>query len=393
MREAGVAAPEVWAELERRLTSDLTYESGRILGSMCTLPHDFATEVYSRYTHKNLGDPGLFPASAALERELLAEIGGLFGDSSVGGCIVSGGTEGNIIAVKTARDLRPEVTQPEVVVPETAHISFEKACDILRVKLRKARLGPGYQLDLAHYESLINENTVGLVGVAGTTSLGLLDPIDAIGRLSKKYKVFFHVDAAFGGFVLPFLRDLGHAIPPWDFSVRDVDSITADPHKMGMGVIPSGGFLVRHSHLVQKLGYEIPYLAGGGFKHMSFTGTRPGAAAISFWALMQHLGRAGFRSVVAQCWENTQYLKEELSKIEGIRLACEPVTNVVGIVSDTTLTDSICRVDDALRQRGWALGIFKQFNLARVVLMPHIRRQHVDEFVRDLREVVAGLRS
>jgi tyrosine decarboxylase/aspartate 1-decarboxylase len=116
----------------------------------------------------------------------------------------------------------------------------------LGIKLRKANLKDDFQLDLNHFESLINRNTCGVVGIAGTTSLGLVDPIKEMGDIIEDNEIFFHVDAAFGGFILPFLKYLNFQVPLWDFSVPSVDSITADPHKMGFGIIPTGGIFLRN---------------------------------------------------------------------------------------------------------------------------------------------------
>jgi len=244
MQEEGLEKREILNLLEKKLEKDFSYDSGSILGSMCTEPLDLAKEIYIKYISKNLGDPGLFLGTAALEEELIFEIGALYGNKNIIGTFTTGGSEANLIAMRIARNLRSDIRNPEVVIPASAHISFDKAADLLNLKLRKVKLKDNFQVDLNHYESLINKNTCAVVGVAGTTSLGLIDPIEEIGKLVEGKNIFFHIDAAFGGFVLPFLKRLGYQIPRWDFSVKSVDSITADPHKMGLGIIPSGGYFV-----------------------------------------------------------------------------------------------------------------------------------------------------
>ena len=390
MQEKGLEKQEILSILEKKLEKDFSYSTGSVLGSMCTEPLDLGVEIYMKYISKNLGDPGLFLGTAALEEELISEIGELFNEKNIIGTFTTGGSEANLIAMRIAKKLRPDIKSPEVVVPCSAHISFDKAADLLGIKLRKATLNDNFELDLTHFESLINRNTCGVVGIAGTTSLGLIDPIEEIGTLIKDNDIFFHIDAAFGGFILPFLKKLNYTIPAWDFSVNAVDSITADPHKMGLGIIPSGGFFLRDSSILQKIGFEIPYLAGGHFKHFHIVGTRSGGTVIAFWAILKSLGFNGFVKIVKRCMDNTKYLSSQINDITGIKLVTNPVTNVVGITTESG--ESICRIDEDLRKRNWMLGKFEEFNLIRVVIMPHVQKSHLQNFIEDLTKIIKKLK-
>jgi tyrosine decarboxylase / aspartate 1-decarboxylase len=379
---------DVLEEVRFRTQNDNTYRSGKILGAMTTDPHEFARYVYTKYIERNLGDPGLIPGTKQIETELVGMIGSILGDPTVLGNMVSGGTEANLIAAFMAKKSHPEIKQPEIVVPDSAHYSFDKAAELMDIKIRRARLDDKYQIDLEHYESLVNENTIAAISVAGTTALGLVDPIKEIGKIARKNNLFYHVDGAFGGLILPFLKRMGHQLPEFDMSIPEIVSYTVDPHKMGMGVNPSGMFLVKNGQFNKnKFGFEIPYLAGGGFKSFNITGTRPGASAISFWALLQHLGQDGFSKIIGNCWKNTLYLKNLIEDIPEVEIATEPQTPVLGLKLTTPTDLSLCKFDFKLRERGWALGIFKQWKLARVVMMPHIKTEHLDAFVKDLKKI------
>jgi tyrosine decarboxylase/aspartate 1-decarboxylase len=389
MQEKGLNKKEIVKILDEKLKPDLSYDSGYILGSMCTDALNFGKEIYMNYVCKNLGDPGLFPGTAQLEKELVHDIGDLFGEKNISGTFTTGGSEANIIAMRIARDIHPEIKKPEMIVPKSAHYSFDKGAAMLGITLRKARLNRNFEVDLNHYKSLINENTVGVVGVAGTTSLGLVDPIGEIGKLIKEKEIFFHIDAAFGGFVLPFLKKLGYKVPPWDFNLSSVDSITADPHKMGLGIIPSGGLFLREPKILQETGFEIPYLAGGNFKHLNIVGTRSGGTVIAFWAIVKYLGVEGFLKIVNDCMETTRFLAKKIEGIKGIKLAAEPFMNVVGITTETG--ESICELEESLRSRKWMLGKFLDFNLVRIVVMPHVKKSYLSRFISDLKAVVKEL--
>ncbi len=386
MIEKGLNQQDILNILEEKLKSDHCYESGQILGSMCTDPLAFGKKVYLKYMHKNLGDPGLFPSTAKLEDELISEIGELYHGKNIIGTFTTGGSEANIIAMRIAKKLRPDIKKPEIIVPASAHASFDKGEDFLGLKIQKANLKDNFELDLEHYESLINKNTCGVVGIAGTTSLGLIDPIEKIGKLVEGKNIFFHVDAAFGGFMLPFLKELGYDIPKWDFAVKSVSSITSDPHKMGLGIIPTGGFLIRDPSVLHKTGFEIPYLAGGGFKHFHIVGTRPGGTVISFWAIMRLLGMEGYKKIVKECMESTEYLEKRIAEIDGVKLAVKPKMNIVGLTTENG--ESICEIDDKLREKKWMLGKFLDYNLIRIVIMPHVTQNHLSRFCNDLEEII-----
>jgi len=392
MLQEGLNKEEILRILAAKLVQDCSYDSGFILGSMCTEPLEFGKEIYMKFLSKNLGDPGLFQGSANLEEELIEDIGQLFGGEKITGTITTGGSESNIIAMRIARKLRPDIKKPEFIIPRSAHVSFDKGEDLMAgsIKIRKVNLKEDYTLDLDHFESLLTKNTCGIVGIAGTTSLGLIDPIKEMGDLIENKNVFFHVDAAFGGFVLPFLKKLNYDIAPWDFSVKQVDSITADPHKMGLGIIPTGGFFLRDAILRHKTGFEIPYLAGGNFKHFNIVGTRAGGQIIAFWAILKFLGIEGFTKIVKECMDNTEYLVKLISEIKGIKLVAKPEMNVVGITTESG--ESICELNEELRKRNWMLGKFTEFNLIRVVIMPHIKKEHLFKFGHDLEECVKKLK-
>jgi len=392
--EKGFSKSKVIADINMAVADDQQYDTGHILGSMCTTPHTFAIKIASMYPEKNLGDPGLFPGTSRLEAETIQMLGDMLGDEHVVGNIVGGGSEANIIAMRVAKKFKENLEKPEVLAPETVHASFYKAADFMGFKIKALKLDKDFEFDLAEFDSAINKNTIGVVGIAGTTSLGLVDPIEQMGKIieSKNNDIFFHVDAAFGGFVLPFLRDLGYKLPKFDFLVPQVMSMTCDPHKMGLNLIPSGSFILREHFYKDVLGFDIPYLAGGAFKHFNVMGTRPGNVVLACWGLMRHLGREGYRAVVKECWDNTLYLRERLKELEKyIGVAREPMINVLGMTSNTNVPMS--EIDKALRNKGWYLGFFRNMNppIERIVVMPHVKSPAIDVFIEDLGKIVREL--
>jgi len=387
LQEKGIPRNTILRELKTRLGKDLTYDSGRILGSMCTSPHPFARQIYARLLEKNLGDPGLFPASAEIEREAVQMLGLLLSHPGAVGHIVSGGTEANILAMWMARNLHNNRCN-EVVAPQSVHLSFEKAADLLNLKLVKVKLDDNFRMDLEDAQRRISDKTCALVGVAGTTGLGVVDPIAELSELSLSHNVTLHVDAAFGGFVLPFLRELDFDVPDFDFRQPGVSSVTIDAHKMGLAPIPAGGILFRDAGMMKAVSKRVSYLAGGETEQTTLVGTRPGASSLAVWALLKHMGREGYRKTAKRCMQMTLKLASGIEQINGLRLVTRPTLNIVGIKSEEPSTELLAQT---LRRRGWAVALFPSH--IRIVVMPHVTASHIDVFLEDLNDAVKKLKS
>ena len=188
----------------------MSYEEPGILGSMCTSPLEFANKIFAMYLHKNLGDPGLWLGTWAIEKDVVKMIGKLLNDAEATGFLVTGGTEANIIAMKTARDGARFNGRQEIIVPASAHASFDKSADLMRLKVIKVPLSEDYTVDIEGVEEAISKNTVAIVGIAGSTSLGTIDNIEKLSEIAIERGIYLHVDAAFGGFVIPFLNKMGY---------------------------------------------------------------------------------------------------------------------------------------------------------------------------------------
>jgi tyrosine decarboxylase/aspartate 1-decarboxylase len=383
LRDEGLPQEEVLQILDELRERDHRYN--RFLSTMCTVPHRIAVQAHSAFIETNLGDPGLFPGTAEIERRVIAAIGEMLGSPRAVGYVSTGGTESNIQAIRAARNAArregkiSKAKAGNIVVPDSAHFSFDKIGDLLGLDVRKAALDPELKADLQSVTSLVDERTVALVGIAGTTEYGQVDPIQGLGRLAVEEGIHLHVDAAFGGFVLPFLE----GVLPWDFWVKGVSSITIDPHKMGLSTIPAGGLLFREEQDLNMLEADTHYLTVK--RQASLTGTRSGAAAAATYAVMMHLGRSGFKKVVSYCMDLTIYLVAGARKI-GAAPVIEPVMNVVGL-----RVDSPEQVREGLLRRNWHVSLTREPKALRLILMPHMTKENIDLFLEDLdRVLMAG---
>lgn len=380
MQYNGMSREKVIESLREYKKKDLTYQSGRILGSMCTCPHPVALEAYSMFLESNLGDPGLFPGTKDLEDEVITILGDMLGKQGVHGHIITGGTEANLMAVRAARNLS-EIKDAEIIVPKSAHFSFKKAAEMLCLSLKEAELDENYRVDLTSVEDLISDRTVAVVGVAGTTELGKIDPILGLSEICMDNDIYLHVDAAFGGFSIPFLRDAGYDLPEFDFKIPGVSSMTIDPHKMGLAPIPTGGILFRHRKYLESMSIETPYLTED--RQSTIVGTRTGASTAATWALLKHLGRDGYRKIATRCMELTDFLADGIEKA-GFELVTEPELNIVAFHSPKMTMDEISQ---GMMDKGWLPSVSAYPEAIRIIVMPHIKKEHLLNFLSDLTDL------
>lgn len=369
MRDRGVPAAQVWRELREARDEDLRFRDARILASMCTEPLPIARRAHAAFLEANLGNPGLYKGTWRLERETLRMLERLLHGRNVGGFTVSGATEGNITALWMARNV---THRREVVYGRTAHFSVRKAVDLLGMRGVEIGHDDAYRMDADQLRRAVTKDTAAVVAVAGTTELGQVDPIDAIGEVCED-RTFLHVDAAFGGFVLPFLE--GARVPPWDFRVPGVSSLVLDAHKMGMATIPASHLLVREASHFARIAVESPYLTT--VYQTSLLGTRSSAGVAAAYAAMRTLGREGYRKIVARCMRNTRTIVEA-AREAGVEPVIEPVMNVVAF----PLRD-VAAVQRRLEARGWRVSTARNPRALRLVVMPHITAKAAASFADD----------
>ncbi len=370
MNQKGLSQKKVLSLLNNAKQKDISYE--KVLSSMCTKPHPIAVKAHMRFIDSNLGDFGLFPGTKELEEKVINIMGNLFGEPNACGYITTGGTESNIQALRVARNLGKK-KRPNIVIPSSAHFSFDKIANLLGIEVRKAALDNEFKVDMNSVKSLMDDDTVALVGIAGSTEFGSIDPIDELAQLALSRDIFLHVDAAFGGFVIPFLDKKYE----FDFSLKGVTSITADPHKMGLSIIPAGGLLFKEESCLLPLEIDTPYLTIRA-QH-SLTGTRSGAAVASAYAVMMHLGREGYGKIVRRCIKMTRRLVEGVKEI-GVQPLVEPVMNIVAL--DVPNLDEVRK---ELRAKGWFTSITRKPRAMRLIIMPHLNEEDIELFISDFR--------
>ena len=363
---------KILLELKKYYKKDFSFSKGQILGSMCTQPLPIAKKAYSMFLETNIGDPKLFPGSKEIEKKYLFFLKKLLNAPKKGqGIIGSGGTESNISAIWLAKKLNP--SKKELVIPESAHFSFKKIESIMGIKLKFIKLNKNYQMDIKEAEEKINSNTLGVIGIAGTTELGVIDPINKLSDLCEKENVFLHIDAAFGGYIIPFLEKLGYNLPKFDFRNSGVCSITIDAHKMGCSTIPLGSLIVRNKEWLERISVDTPYISS--MKQPGILATRSAAPVAAAYAVAKYLGVEGYTNIVKKCMNNTFYTVKRIEEI-GLELVIRPTINVIAI----KLTNPK-KIVDNLTKQGYKINKIDRLSAIRIVIMPHVTKPVIDEFI------------
>jgi tyrosine decarboxylase/aspartate 1-decarboxylase len=340
-------------------------EFDRVLSSMCTEPHPEARRAAESVLATNPGDPATYPTVADLEDEAVELLGTIAGLDNPAGYVASGGTEANVQAVRIARE-RSDASDPNVVVPASAHFSFNKAATLLGVELRITPLDGDRRADPEAMADAADEDTAMILGVAGSTEYGRVDPIPDLAAVAASVDAMLHVDAAWGGYLLPFTDR------QWSFEHAPVDTMTIDPHKVGQAAIPAGGILVREPSLLDELAVDTPYLESTS--QATLSGTRSGAGVASAVAAMRELWPEGYREAYERATANAEWLAAALADL-GFSVV-DPSLPLVAAEIDA-------RLFAALREDGWRLSRTGNGE-TRIVCMPHVTRSALESFVADI---------
>ncbi|MGW4784534.1 tyrosine decarboxylase MfnA [Streptomyces sp. NPDC004230] len=381
--EHGRDTAAVLADLDELRRDDHNYADGTVFNSICSVPLPVTRQVFAQALETNMGDNRIFPSLRRAETEVTALLGDILGLPEAGGVATSGGTEANLLAVLAAlrRDgQRPRTGRPaRIVLPQSAHFSFDKILTMLGAEPVYAPLTPDLHVCVETLRSLVTEDTTLVVATAGTSETGAVDDIPAIAEHTSALGVPLHVDAATGGFLVPFARDLGHPLPPIGLDVPGVTSVTLDPHKYGGAPIPAGQLLVRDAADLDRLRVASHYR--GTHDHHGLLGTRPGAAVLATWAALHTMGRAGYRSLVASVFERRELLLDLLREA-GFAVVPAPDLTVV-----TVRHPEPGQLVDALERRGFIASVARRYGLLRLVVHWHQSEEQLRALVTALTAV------
>jgi glutamate/tyrosine decarboxylase-like PLP-dependent enzyme len=395
-------AQDVLAELRALREADLPTRGGRTLAyvydSGVTGVDTLGAAAHALAAAANGLDPTAFPSLLRMENDLVAQAATLLGGSErTAGAVTSGGTESCMLAVLAAREARRDITAPAMVLPVTAHAAFRKAAHLFGVRLVDVPVDPEtFRADPAAMAAAIDEDTVLVVASAPSYAHGVIDPVSEIAAVAAARGVRLHVDACIGGWVLPYLRRLGVAVPPFDLSVAGVTSISVDLHKYAY--CPKGTSVLLHADPGLRRGHYFASADWPGYTMLNTTlqSTRSGGPLAAAWAVLRHIGDDGYVRLARDTWSAVERIRTGITAVDGLRILGAPPSTLLAVAAEHGAAFDLFTVADEMRERGWYVQPQFAHGASPVNLhltITAVNRGCEDDFVTDLTDAVRAARQ
>ncbi|GAM28723.1 hypothetical protein SAMD00019534_118990 [Acytostelium subglobosum LB1] len=391
--EQGMSHNEIITFMQRLMEKDESiWSTSKVSGCVYLGENEHSqllNVAYSMFSLSNPLHPEVFPSIRKFETETIAMVANMLNaHPKVVGAMTSGGTESIVMAVKAYRDYyKNRTSTPEIVVPITIHAAFDKACGYLGIKIVHIPIGKDFKVDIKKVRRAINKNTIMLGGSAVNFPHGIIDDIEALSELALDNDIGLHVDACLGGFVLPFAEELGYSVPPFDFRLAGVTSISVDTHKFGYASKGTSVVLFGKPKLRRSMYFTAPDWPGGIYASPTLPGSRPGGLVASSWASLVAQGRQGYRNKVQGIMVTATRIIEGLRQIEGLTIIGEPKAMVVAFTCK-----NIYFVNDQMTKKGWHLNALQKPESIHIcITAKHIGMENV--FVQDVQESLRELNA
>ncbi|WP_028636490.1 pyridoxal phosphate-dependent decarboxylase family protein [Nocardioides sp. URHA0032] len=387
------------ARLREMQAADLPVHGGRTLAYVYDsgLPDvdRIGREAVAAYAGSNGLDPTAFPSLLQMENDLVGFTADLLdAPGTAVGTVTSGGTESCLLAVQSARDSRPDVEHPRMVVPSTVHAAFLKAAHYFRVEAVVVPVGPDFRVDPAAMAAALDDDlhrTVLAVVSAPSYAHGVVDPVSEVAATAAERGLRCHVDACIGGWVLPYAARLGRPVPPWTFAVDGVTSISVDLHKYAYA--PKGTSVLLHRTSEHRRPQYFAHADWPGYTMLNSTmqSTKSGGPLAGAWAVVRSLGDTGYELLSREVFEAVDRIVAGVADIAALRLVVPPDSTLLALATDATCDPfTVC---DEMAARGWYVQ--PQMGHGGWPATIHLSvsaatNAHVDELLGALREAVAA---
>jgi len=373
-----------------------------------------ADQLAAETLAKNMIDQDEYPQTEEVHRRVVSIIGRLFNapvEGEATGTATIGSSEAIMLAMlahKRSWQRRREAAgqptdRPNLVMGADVHTCWEKFARYFEVEARVVPMeAERFTIGAEQVEPLLDERTIGVAGLLGTTFTGQMDDLPSIDRLllrladERGWRIPLHIDAASGGFIAPFARP----DEPWDFRLPSVRSINVSNHKYGL-VYPGMGTVIfrDRSDLPDELVFHINYL-GGDMPNYSLNFSRPSSSVILQYFTFLRLGREGYGEIVSAMLANAAALAEKVAAIEGLGLISDgslfPIVTVRAAAGgEHDLTD----LSHLLRERGWIVPAYtlppnaERETVLRMVVKENFSRDMADMLAHDIAASMDAMRG
>lgn len=351
------------------------------------LLQDELRRMFLETAEMNFVDKAAYPEIASMEQATVRFLANaMHGDDYTSGLATTGSSEAITLALAwhqrnfIARHPELKGETLNFVISEGYHKSFEKFAVLFGAELRAIPLGKDLRANTAIAATLVDDRTFCIVGIAGSTELGMVDDIAALDEIAQIHSIPMHIDAAAGGYILPFI---GHS-HDWDFAMPSVQTINISAHKYGL-CLPGVGFLLVRNRSVMPANYNgtIEYLSGGCIEDHALSCTRNASFIVNAYHNSQKYGFEGYRSIALANIKNATYLAQQLSAIPDITHVTSGDMPVV-----TFSHKNIHTLSAHLATKGWiqaphTISPLKR-QCIRIVVRRHITRDMIDELLEHM---------
>lgn len=387
--ENGLTEAEILARMEKAGQTDVQWRDGKTAVYVFNAGPEVGAikkSAYTAYMEENGLGPVAFPSLKRMEEDVIGYALSLLHSPESGtGAMTSGGTDSITMAMKTARDYaRSEQGlhgQPNIVLPYSAHLAFDKAAHLMDIDVRRVPiLKDSYLADVPAMEEMCDANTIMVVGSAPNFPYGIIDPIGELSEMCLRHGLWLHVDACVGGFLAPFVRMNGGDILPFDFELEGVLSMSADLHKYGYCAKGASTVLFRSDALFRHMPFDYDCWSGGRMVTPTLAGTRPGGAISAAWAVMNHLGVAGYRAKQGDVVAAREKIQAGLRDM-GFEILGEPKLGLMAFHHPDAHAFALW---GKMAEKGWFTSITKDPPSLHLMLSPkHL--EVADLYLEDLR--------
>lgn len=398
MPEQGRAWDDVKADMMDRGGSDAKWRDGRTAVYVFNAGEEIAQiqkEAYAAYMSENGLGPLAFPSLAQMEQDVISMgLGLLRGPEGSTGAMTSGGTDSITMAIKTARDYaRAEQGlkgQANIVLPQSAHLAFDKAAHLMDIEVRRVpiKTDGSYQADPEAMAAQCDANTIMMVGSAPNFPHGIIDPIEALGAVAEAQGVWLHVDACVGGYFAPFARMNGVPVPAFDFEVPAVKSMSADLHKYGYAAKGASTVLFRSQALYKHMPFDLKSWSGAPMKTPTLAGTRPGGAISAAWAVMNYLGVEGYKRLQGQVCATRERVEAGVKAL-GFDVLGNPM---LGLIAFKHPEQHSFAIYGEIYKRGWFTSVTKEPPSLHLMLSPK-HAEFIDDYLSDLADSLETVKA
>ncbi|WP_299321344.1 aspartate aminotransferase family protein [Parasphingopyxis sp.] len=396
MPTKGRAWDTVKTDLINRGGNDAKWRDGKTAVYVFNAGEDIAAvqkEAYTAYMSENGLGPAAFPSLAQMEKDVIAmALGLLHGPEGATGAMTSGGTDSITMAIKAARDhARAEGRAQEkanVVLPQSAHLAFDKACHLMDIEVRRIPLRDdgSYEADVPAMEAACDADTIMMVGSAPNFPHGIIDPIAELGEAAERKGAWLHVDACVGGYFAPFARMNGVPVPPFDFAVPAVQSMSADLHKYGYAAKGASTVLFRSEARYQHMPFDFSCWSGAPMTTPTLAGTRPGGAIAAAWAVMNYLGVDGYRRLQGEVCATRERVEEGVKAL-GFEILGNPL---LGLIAFAHPDHHALALYGEIYRRGWFTSVTIEPPSLHLMLSPK-HSEFIDAYLEDLADSVKAV--